>query len=209
MLALAAGDSCIYLWDWKEVCGLHDPRKRTLSDGELTRCWHALASDDPRPAFAAIGLLRSSPAQALPFLRRHLQPVTDDELRPVRRLVADLDSDEFRTRQQASAHLRLEIRGEWVPPLHHEIAENPSLEVSTRLQNVLTRTSNFAYSPAMLRRIRAVHLLEEIGSPEATALLARLTKGSDLAPLTGEARRALERLRERAKSPSRPDAGSP
>ncbi len=198
-LAVAAGDSCIYLWDWKEVCGLHDPRKLTLSDAELTRCWHALASDDPRPAFAAMGLLRSSPAQTLSFLRRHLQPVTDDELRPVRGLVADLDSDDFRTRQQASARLRQEMRGEWVPLLHHEVAENPSLEASTRLQDVLTRTSNFAYSPAMLRRIRAVHLLEEIGSAEATALLSHLAKGSDHAPLTSEARRAVERLRERAK----------
>lgn len=122
--------------------------------------------------------------------------MSEAELRPLRRLIEELDSDDFRTREQASARFRPSIPGEWVPLVLHEVAENPSLEVVGRLQHLLTNNANFAFSPAMLRRLRAVYLLEEIGSAEAKSLLAALAKGSEYAPLTSEARRALDRMRK-------------
>lgn len=194
LLAVGASDSSIYLWDWKEVCGLCGGQRTTLSDAQLIRCWHALASEDPRPAFAAIGMLRATPAQTLPFLFHRLHSVSESELQHVHRLVADLDSEDFQTREQASDHLRQGMRGEWVPLLHQQVGVKSSLEAANRLQQVLTKTNNFAFSPGMLRRVRAVHLLEEIGSKEASELLGRLAKGSPNAPLTTEAHYARQRM---------------
>ena len=49
----------------------------------------------------------------------------------------------------------------------------------------------------MLRRLRAVHALERIGSPEARALLRKLAKGMPEARLTQDAQDALRRLQKK------------
>jgi WD40 repeat protein len=194
LLAVGASDSSVYLWDWKRVCRLSGSTCTPLSQAHLTRCWQALASDDPRAAFAAVGMLRANPTQALSFLGPRLKPVDEAELQPVRRLVADLDSDDFPPREQASIRLRRQVRGEWMPLLDHYFTDKPAVELSQRLRQVLHRAGWFPFSPGMLRRLRAVHLLEEIGTPEAVRILARLGKGDPFAPLTGAARDALGRL---------------
>jgi hypothetical protein len=49
----------------------------------------------------------------------------------------------------------------------------------------------------MLRRLRGVQVLEEIGTAEARRLLERLARGEAPAILTRQARAALERLPRR------------
>ena len=52
-------------------------------------------------------------------------------------------------------------------------------------------------SPARLRELRAVELLEGIGTPAAKRLLVELAKGAAAAPLTQDAAAALARLERR------------
>jgi hypothetical protein len=59
------------------------------------------------------------------------------------------------------------------------------------------KTSPYDLSGERLRTWRALEALEQCGTAEACEVLATLAKGDDKARLTGEARLALERLRQR------------
>ncbi len=71
--------------------------------------------------------------------------------------------------------------------------ENVSLETRRRLAQVLTNLSD-RLSPETLRTIRAITVLEQIGTPEAKAVLETLARGAPGARETEEARASLERL---------------
>jgi hypothetical protein len=78
------------------------------------------------------------------------------------------------------------------------IERKPSLEVYLRAQRLLREhaANPLNYTPDELRQIRAVAVLEHIGSGEAQALLKKLAGGTP-ALLTAEALASLERLRSR------------
>ena len=59
-----------------------------------------------------------------------------------------------------------------------------------------------ATSPDELRALRAVEVLEHVGTPEARQVLEGLTQGAPEARLTQEAKASLERLARRPASPT-------
>src|SRR5262249_28456543 len=87
-LASASWDSTVLVWD---VC----PQTK----GEPTDAWADLASADSAVGWAAVGRLADDAAIAL--LRKHLRPFTAADSERIAKLVASLDSDEFRTRDRA------------------------------------------------------------------------------------------------------------
>jgi hypothetical protein len=131
------------------------------------------------------------------LLRRELKPApaapTDAELD---RTFADLDSDDFATREKASRRL-----AEWgelaVPGVRKRLEKTDSAEVRKRAEGFLGKFDPPTPSPDQLRRLRVVELLEGIATPAARDLLSELAKGAAEAPLTRDAAGALERLRRR------------
>ena len=112
------------------------------------------------------------------------------------RTFADLDSEDFATRQKASR--RLAEFGELaVPGARKRLAKAESAEVRRRAQEFLDRFDPPKPSPGRLRQLRAVELLEGIATPAARDVLSELAKGAAEAPLSREAAAALERLRRR------------
>jgi hypothetical protein len=108
-----------------------------------------------------------------------------------------LDSDRFETREQASAELqRLGEQAE--PALRKAMAAKPSLEASRRLRALLDRVERRTPSAEQLHALRAVEVLEHIGSPEAQRVLQTLAEGAPEAMLTREAKAALVRLAHRS-----------
>ena len=69
-----------------------------------------------------------------------------------------------------------------------------SPEAARRLDALLTQAANVEPSPALLRGLRAIAVLEQIGTPEAKQLLLNLAAGAPEARLTREAKAALGRL---------------
>jgi hypothetical protein len=53
-------------------------------------------------------------------------------------------------------------------------------------------------TPDALRQLRAIQVLEQIGSPEARQILVALAQGAPAAPATRDAAAALARLDRRA-----------
>jgi hypothetical protein len=168
-----------------------------LSDAEAQAHWAALADDSAAQAFDAICGLALAPGRAVPFLRAHLKPVAPADAEKVRRLIADLDSDDFEQRERAGAELarlgesaRAQVR--------KSLADRPSAEARKRLEELLTRTPKSLPTGEALRQARALEVLELIGTPEARQALEALAKGAGEARLTDEAAAALGRLKRRS-----------
>jgi hypothetical protein len=128
-------------------------------------------------------------------LRRQLRPASADPGR-ITALIADLDSDRFGVREKATAGL--EGFGELAEPLLRKaLAGQPSLEARRRIGRLLEKLSGPVTVPEQRRALRALEVLEAIGSPEARQVLRGLLKGAPEARLTREARGSLERLARR------------
>ncbi len=195
-LLSGSDDAFALLWDTTPA-GAAQPRKEPLTAADADGLWTKLAGDDAGAAFAAMADLAAAPDRGVALVRRELKPVraapTDDQLD---RTFADLDSEDFATRQKASR--RLAEFGELaVPGVRKRLAKAGSLEVRRRAQKFLHRFDPPNPSPDRLRQLRAVELLEGIATRAARDVLSELAKGAAEAPLSREAAAALERLRRR------------
>jgi hypothetical protein len=195
-LLSGSDDAFALLWDTTPA-GAAKPRKEPLTGAAADELWLALGGDDAGTAFAAMADLAAVPDRAVALLRRELKPVpaapTDDALD---RTFADLDSQDFTTREKASRRLA-ELGELAVPGVRQRLEKTESAEVRKRVLAFLGRFEPAPLWPDRLRQLRGVELLEGIGTPAAREVLAELAKGSAAAPLSGEAAAALERLRRR------------
>jgi WD40 repeat protein len=165
-LASASADGTALVWDLS-VAAKAAP---TTADA----CWRALAGDDATTAYDAILALVRTPEKALPLLRQHLQPVAVIEPRRLERLVADLDSKDFSTREKASNEL--EKLGDMAKgALRKALDTRPALEPRQRIDKLLDRLATIQVTSAdLLQALRGVEVLERIGSAEARQLLRTL-----------------------------------
>jgi hypothetical protein len=156
--------------------------------------WQTLAGDNAAEAYRAMWSLADAPSQTVVWVREHLPPIAPVERRRLERLIAELDSDTFSTRSQASEEL--EHLGELaVPALRDALAAKPSLECRQHCEDLLAKLTVLASS--RLRGVRAVEVIEHIGTAEAHGLLEKWSQGAPAARQTQEARAALERLSRR------------
>jgi RNA polymerase sigma factor (sigma-70 family) len=194
--ALASGhaDSTILVWDLTPEIDRRD--RPTRADARQVQAWFAdLAGDDARKAHTAIWGLIAVPQLAVPLLRDRLQPAAGVPADQLQRLIADLDSSQFQRRESASKKLtEFEERAE--PALLAALQANPSLELRRRIEALLA-APRIVRSPEALRHLRAVQVLEQIGTGEARTVLTNLSNGAPEARITQEAKAALERLARR------------
>jgi len=127
------------------------------------------------------------------FLDDHLQPVRVDGKR-IERLLADLDGNEFAAREAAERELT-ELGDRAEPRLRQALEDKPSLEMRRRLQAILAGPKRL--SADSLRTLRAIAVLERIGTPEARVLLEKLAEGAAGERVRQEAKGSLGRLKRR------------
>jgi hypothetical protein len=196
--ALASGstDTTILLWDVRGLRPTPPAAKGTLA--ELAKLAAELAHKDPAVAYRAAWALAGAADQALPPLQARLRPVPKLDAALVRRLLAQLDDDDRKRRDEASAGLtRLGRPVE--AALRRALAAGPSAAARRRLRQILARLAALPTGAEELRDGRAVLVLELIGSAAARELLAKLAGGEPDAALTRDAKAALDRLRRAAK----------
>lgn len=171
-----------------------------LSASRLTELWADLANRDAVQAQKAVGELVRSPDTALAMLAGKLTPVPAPPRQRIRALLADLDSDEFVRRDRATREL--EHLGEIAAPTMRKILkEKPSLEARKRIESLLEALDAQAMTPEHLRAIRALQVLEHIGTSAAQRNLEDLANGADGARLTQDAKASLRRLARRSVEP--------
>jgi WD40 repeat protein len=185
-LATGSSDRQILIWDVMTLVKNQRPRAIELEANELAKLWSELASTDAKAAYQAVRRLEQAPAQAVRFLQQRTTPV---EKMRLERLIADLDSDEFQVRQQATVELE-KLAEQTETALNEALAKKPSLEVRQRIEKILQQIQESGP-----RSVRAVEVLEHINTAEARQLLAALAQGPQTQPRTCEAQAALERLK--------------
>jgi WD40 repeat protein len=176
-----AADGTVTLWDLSPAFAAPTAK---LGDERLKSLWNELESADGQAAFRAIGTLSRHPDETLPFLRPLLPhgPAADPKV--VARLVADLDHEDFAVREKASAALaRL---GHAAAPLLRSAANSAtSPETRGRLRALVARLDNAGIGTARTRSLRALEVLERIGSAEARAVLRDVRDFGDRAIAEG------------------------
>ena len=184
-VASGSGDTTILLWDV-----LRGPPALAAPTDSLESIWEALAAPDAAVAHVAVQALAAVPDQAVPFLKSRLRPVRIDAER-MRRLVAELDADDFETRDRAMADLE-QAGPSAAPALRQALADRPPPEVELRAKRIEESWRiPLIRQPGLMRALRAVRALEGAGTEKARTLLAELAGGASGARLTEAARAAL------------------
>ncbi len=186
-------DTTILVWHRKALPQPRSAKGVELLPKELDAFWTDLADADASKAFRSIRTLIRARQQAVSFLKGHLRPIPPASAEKIAAWITDLDSDRFETRSKAAMELeKLEEQAE--PALRRTLqGQAPSLELRLRINGLLKRLEGPITSTDMLRRLRAVEVLEHIGTPEARHVLRTLAEGAPGAALTREAKAAIER----------------
>jgi RNA polymerase sigma factor (sigma-70 family) len=165
-----------------------------LTEAELEACWEDLGGSATR-AYPAFARLLAAPKRAAAFLGGRVKPAPSADAWRLAALLAGLGNEQFQAREQATREL--EKLGEVaLPALRKALAGDPPLEVKRRLEVLLEKMEGASLPSETLRPVRAVEVLEYIGTAEARAIVERLARdGAAEARLTREAEAALRRMK--------------
>jgi hypothetical protein len=111
--------------------------------------------------------------------------------------MAELDSDDFTTREKATQELEglAELAG---PALRQALSAKPPLETARRIAALMDKAARRPWSGESLAFWRAIEVLEKIGTPEARHILQTVAKGAPSSRLTQAAQQSLDRLTQRS-----------
>jgi WD40 repeat protein len=188
-LISGGADTTALVWDL--TAPLASEAATRLSDAALLRYWNQLAADDAKSAYRALRHLIADADGSVPYLGKQLRPVQPPDPRRIARLLTDLGSQRFTTRQEA-AHELDSLGDVTLPFLRKALAEKQPLETRRRLEGLVKQLE--AASGERLQALRAVEALEYMASPEALQVLQRLAHGAPEARLTQQVRASLKRL---------------
>jgi hypothetical protein len=167
---------------------------------KLEKLWSELAGDDSQRAYRAMHVLLARPTEAAPLLRESLRslaaahPFDDDDPKQIPRLIADLDNDQFATRENATR--RLSSLGKHAEAaLRRALNDSPALEKRRRIEALLANMGRSMPLPERLQMDRAVEVLERLDTEGARRVLKELSN-SENRMLKKAATEALRRLGE-------------
>jgi WD40 repeat protein len=192
-LATAFSDSTVIVWDVKEL--LTPPAPETLSARRLETLWIHLASGDAALAGKAVGAMQKGGPAAAAFLKAQVRPVPPPDPVLLKRLLGELESPRFTVREKAVQELE-RLGDQALPALRAILRDNPPLETERRVLRLATRMEGPLTDGSVLRLMRAVEVLEEIGGADAEAALEALAKGMPEHRVTEAARDALRRRKK-------------
>jgi len=194
-LATSGADTTVLLWDVQAATT--DERADALTDKDLAALWQALAGDDAQKVAGVMERMTAAPRQTAAWLKDRVPVAPALDADKVAKLLDDLEGDNFAKRNRANTEL--EKLGELAKPaLEKRLTDMPPLEVQKRIQALLDKLKGPVTEPNKLRALRAIEILEHIGTPEAQEVLQKVAKGTPEAQLTLEAHAALARLKANA-----------
>jgi hypothetical protein len=195
---LATGcENTVLLWDLAGRSIPSDKPGQKLKPEQLERLWTDLQSPEAGRAFQAMTTLRRAPEQAVALFTERVKPAAGKTLddKEIAAQIAALDDDRFAVREKASAALSREVRAAR-PARVRALADHPSPEKKRRLEALLEKLKGDFPAPESLRCLRAVEVLQWLGTPAARGLLKTLASGRPDDRLTKDAAAVLQRSQE-------------
>lgn len=196
-LATGSQDGSVLVWNLKDVA-LADDKRQPADGKDRQTLWTALTGDDDEPeTHMAIRRLIAGKEETIRFLRKEVPPVAADANARVLTLISQLDSDDFKTRENAQSAL-LKHGALTVPAVRQALAGKlPSLEVRRRMERILDQLPVEQLQRERERERRALQVLERMNTPESRKLVQELADGAPDAALTVDAKSTLERMEKR------------
>ncbi|MBY0527643.1 MAG: hypothetical protein K2R98_29870 [Gemmataceae bacterium] len=189
-IASAMSDGTTLLWSM-DAPGESMGPPQELGPRELSAHWKSLAGDEAPKAYRAIWSFSNAPEKTLPFLRERLKPIGKEKPEHVRNLIGNLDNEDFTVREAATRELaRIGFQAE--SALRTALSDSTSEEVRKRARQLLQNIDSWVHTePEMLRTLRAIWVLERIGTAESREVLKTLAQGLPESRITQEAKSAL------------------
>jgi WD40 repeat protein len=193
-LITGSSDTTLLVWD----VGTLKPVPAAvveLKEGDLETYWGELFNSDGEKAYDAILTLAGSSRLAVPYLAKRIKPATPVDASKLKKLIGELDSDDFTER--ANATDELEKLGELAVPALQKVLTGqptPTLEFRRRAEPMVARLIGGVLNGEQVRLVRALEVLERSGTPAARHLLESLAKGAPGALVTRKAQESLERI---------------
>jgi WD40 repeat protein len=190
-LVSAGMDGSALIWDVNAI----SKRAATASapatrPSDLATLVADLAGEDATKAYLATLALADLRDNATDLLATKLSPVTKLDAAALTQVLADLDSRSYAVRKKAAQGLDKLGPGA-VPAMREALASANSAEVKAAIQGFLARQD----LPAASRlEVRAIYVLERIGTDKARQVLKSLAQGLPDALLTTHATASLQRL---------------
>jgi WD40 repeat protein len=192
-LITGSSDTTILVWDVGTLKPVPAAAVAEWKEGDLETCWDELLKGDSEKAYDAILKLAGSPRLAVPYLAERIKPATPADPSTLKKLLGELDSDDFTER--AIAAEELEKLGELaLPALQKVLTGQPTLEFRRRAEPMVVRLMSGVLNGEQVRLVRALEVLERSGTPEARHQLEALAKGAPGALVTRKAQQSLERI---------------
>jgi WD40 repeat protein len=135
--------------------------------------WANLAPGDGARDLQAMHMLVCRPKSAVPLLRERLKLLPPVDPRRIAQLIDDLESNQFAARRKAEEELE-KLGTEAAPALKRVLESGPGLDKRKRVERLLDRLIAGTPSTEYLRGLRAIEILEMIGSADAEQALAVL-----------------------------------
>jgi WD domain, G-beta repeat len=186
-IASSSSDCTILIWDLSAKAGA-----KGISDGDSNDDWQALRGEVALKAFAAMRALASHPETALRIAGEQLQPAEPIDPQWVAARFRDLDNQKFAERERATRELE-EVGDRAAAALETFLAAKPSAEARGRAEKLLAKSRGQVETGQRAQALRALEVLEWIGTAKARELVENLAKGAEGASLTEEAKRSLKR----------------
>lgn len=195
-LVSGSTDTTVLIWDYRKMIQQPPFKQGELSAERLQEIWKDLQSSDAALGYAAVANLVQAPDQALALLRQKVVATTAKDHARFQAWIDKLDNDFFQERDRAQTELHA-VRDLAEPVLRQALTRKLSQEAKGRIESILAKLTD---SPAPLwlglAHLRAFETLELIGSAAARKLIEDIATGLPASPLTQEAHRTLDRMRQ-------------
>jgi WD40 repeat protein len=185
-LASAHDDTTILLWEVYPPAG----------QGTLAEHWKRLRGGEGPARFASLVALAESGKEAVALIGEQVRPARPIPPERFAALLKGLDADDFKTREAARRQLS-EYAELAEAPLRAALQGKPTPEVRRAVEELLEKLAPREPSADELPALRALEVLERVGTPEAKAVLEKLARGAEASWLTREAKASLARLAAR------------
>lgn len=191
--ASGSDDGTVLVWNGAAACKKAVPAPVRLKADQLAGLWQDLIAEDAAKAYRAIWSLAADARQAVPALQGRLLGGVKEDAERFARLLRKLDDKAFTVRESAQKELE---QWEDLPRglVNKEAASHPSAEVRTRLKRVIETRKEVDPAAERVRLLRAIEVLEHIGTMEARQALQAVTEGALEPWVKEEARASLGRI---------------
>jgi hypothetical protein len=172
----------------------------SLTPEKLRSAWGDLSSADAAKAYRSVRLLANNPKESVPFLRKALAPATPVDEKLVAKLVNELCGGVSEQRRKELVTQLDELGDATLPEIDKADRGFPDPQVRSDLRQLMAwhRRELLELSPARLRELRAIEVLELASTLEAQRVIETIAQGEKSASRTRMAKAALGRLQSRS-----------